>query len=85
MTGVPWRYCGFSSRMMPKTNTTIKKNTQILWISSAYKIMFRVPCGSVGWGSGTVTVVVQVDTVAWVLSLAQELLHATGAAKKKKL
>ena len=69
--------------MMPKTNMTIKKIAQIFWFPSAYKIMFRVPCGSVGWGSGTVTVVVQVDTVARVLSLAQELLHAIGAAKKK--
>lgn len=69
--------------MMPKTNMTIKKITQIFWFPSAYKIMFRVPRGSVGWGSGTVTVVVQVDTVAWVLSLAQEFPHANRHGRKK--
>ena len=36
------------------------------------------PDGSVGQESGVVTAVVQVQSMAW------ELLHARGAAKKKK-
>ena len=37
-----------------------------------------IPCGSAGEGPGIVTAVVQVRSLAW------ELLHATGTAKKKK-
>ena len=35
-------------------------------------------------GICTVTAVAQIAAVAWVLSLAQELLHVLGVAKKKK-
>lgn len=37
---------------------------------------------SVCWGSGGV--IAEVIAVAWVQSLAQELLHAPGAGEKKK-
>lgn len=40
------------------------------------------PSRSVGLGSHTVTAVAWVTHVAWVRTLAQELPHATGAAKK---
>ena len=40
------------------------------------------PCGLAGWGSGIVTAVTQVTSVAWVQSPAWELPHATGMAKK---
>ena len=36
--------------------------------------------GSVGQGSGIVIAVAQVPAVAWVRSLAQELLHAISVA-----
>ena len=42
------------------------------------------PCGAVGLGSSVVTAVAQVTTVAQVWSLARELPHAMGKAKKKK-
>ena len=42
------------------------------------------PGGSVGQGSGTVTAVARVASVAWVQSLARELPHATVTAKKKQ-
>ena len=38
----------------------------------------------VGWGSSIFTAVAQVAAVAQVRSLARELLHAVGVAKKKK-
>ena len=38
----------------------------------------------VGSGSDIVTALALVTSVAWVGSLAQELLHAMGTAKKKK-
>ena len=41
-------------------------------------VSLEFPCGSVGYGSGVVTV------VAWVCSLVWELPHAVGVAKKKK-
>ena len=41
-------------------------------------------CGTVGCGPGIATVVVQITSVAWVRSLAWELPHDMGAAKKKK-
>ena len=37
-----------------------------------------------GWGSSIFTAVAQVAAVAQVRSLARELLHAVGVAKKKK-
>lgn len=40
-------------------------------------------CGSLGEGSIVVTAVARVAALAWVQSLAWELLHATGMAKKK--
>lgn len=39
------------------------------------------PGGSVGYGSGIVTAVALAAAVAHIQSLAQEFLHATGAAK----
>ena len=42
------------------------------------------PFGSVGYGSGIVTVAAWVTTVAWVQPLAWERLHAMDEAKKKK-
>ena len=41
------------------------------------------PCDSAGEGSSVVIAVAWATTVAWVLSLAQELPHAMGASKKK--
>ena len=41
-------------------------------------------CCSVGLVPGVVTAVAQVAAVAWVWSLAPELLHAAGAAKTKQ-
>ena len=40
------------------------------------------PGGSAGQGSDVVTAVTLVTSVAWVQSLAQEILHAMGAGKK---
>ena len=42
------------------------------------------PGGLVGKGSSIVTAAARVAAVALVGSLAQELLHAAGIAKKKK-
>lgn len=42
------------------------------------------PCGTAGEGSSLVTAMAQAAAVAQVASLAQELLHAKGTAKKKK-
>lgn len=42
------------------------------------------PGGSMGYGSGTVAAVAWVIAVARVRSLARELLHGTGMAKKKR-
>lgn len=39
-------------------------------------------CGTVGQGSVVVTAVAPVATVAWVLFLALELSHDTGATKQ---
>ena len=41
--------------------------------------------GTVGYGSIIVTAVARVTAVVWVCSLAQELPHAVGMAKKKKI
>ena len=40
------------------------------------------PGGSAGWGFGIVTAVTQVAAVAWVWSLAWELLNKHGQKKK---
>lgn len=40
--------------------------------------------GSAGYTSSIVTAGVLVATVAWILSLAQNLLHALGTAKNKQ-
>ena len=40
------------------------------------------PCGAVGKGSGIATAAAQVTDMAWVWSLAQELLHAANVTKK---
>ena len=40
--------------------------------------------GTAGYGSIIVTAVARVTAVVWVCSLAQELPHAVGMAKKKK-
>ena len=42
------------------------------------------PLASAGWGSSVATAVALVTAVAQVRFLAQELVHATGKAKKKK-
>ena len=42
------------------------------------------PCGAVGEGSNIVTAAAQVAAMVWVQSLARELPHAAGAARKKK-
>ena len=47
--------------------------------------MVRVPCGTVGWGSGVVTAAAWISAMAQVQSLAWELLHTMGIAKKKKV
>ena len=55
-------------------------------LNSAYQvkmIIWEFPCGEGrGWGSSVVTAVAWVTDVAWVHSLAQELPHAIGEAKK---
>ena len=43
----------------------------------------EMDCGAAGEGSGVVTIVIQVAAVAQVQSQAQELPHASGAAKRK--
>ena len=45
-------------------------------------LKLEFPRGTVGYGSSVVTAVALVIAVVWVRSLAQELLHAMGAAKK---
>ena len=45
-------------------------------------LKLEFPRGTVGYGSSVVTAVALVIVVVWVRSLAQELLHAMGAAKK---
>lgn len=42
------------------------------------------PGGSVGYGSGIVTAVALAAAVVHIQSLAQEILHATGMAKKNE-
>ena len=49
------------------------------------KNIYGVPCGAVGEGSNIVTAAAQVAAVVWVQSLARELPHAAGAARKKKI
>ena len=48
------------------------------------KSFMEFPCGTVGWGSSTVTAVAWVAVVAQIGSPARELAHA-GAAKKIKI
>lgn len=43
----------------------------------------RVPGGSAGWGSGVVTAVAGVASVARVVALAWALAHAAGTAQGK--
>ena len=43
----------------------------------------ELPSGTVGYGSGIVATVPHVAALAWVRSLALELPHAKGAAKRK--
>ena len=45
---------------------------------------FPCACGAAGKGSGVVTAVACIISVAWVQSLAWELPQAAGVAKKKK-
>ena len=42
------------------------------------------PCGAAGKGSGVVTAAAWVAAVAQGRSLAQELLHGAGMARKRK-
>lgn len=49
-----------------------------------YKGREEFPGGKVGWGSVGVTAAAGVATVVQIWSLAQEFLHAAGAAKKTK-
>ena len=44
--------------------------------------VLEFPGGSADEGFGTITIMAQVTAVAQVQSLAQELLHAVGIAKK---
>ena len=46
--------------------------------------ILEFPGGAVGQGSGVVTTVAQVTAMVRVRSLARELLHAAGTARKKK-
>ena len=46
-------------------------------------LLREFPCGTAGKGCGIVTAVALVIAMAWVQSLAWELLHATSAVKKK--
>lgn len=41
------------------------------------------PCGAVGEGSNIVTAAAQVAAMVWVQSLARELPHSKGMAKRK--
>ena len=48
----------------------------------AQKIKNKFPCGTMSYGSGIATAGVQVTTVAYIPSLALELPHVMGKAKK---
>jgi len=68
-----------SSPIYSKANSCSSKNRALRknWFQ-------KFPCSGAGYGPGIAAAVVQVTTVSRVQSLAQELRHAIGAAKKKK-
>ena len=51
------------------------------WFLQIKKKSKKHPCGSACYWSGIAAAVVQVETVAWVWSLAQELPYAVGVDK----
>ena len=62
------------------------KHFQLLKFSVLFlNIWVKEFCGGIaGYGSGIVTAVAQIAAAAWVHTLAQEIPHAAGVAKKKK-
>ena len=82
---------GFSSSLSPLSPTKVSLCTfytnhdrNVLYLKSLPpKHKMEFPGGSMAKGLGIVTVVAWVTAVTRVQSLAQELLHALGTAKKQ--
>ena len=76
--GSLWWYINFTKKKNPKNKQTNK--------TSAIPLLGLYPKELMGFPSGLMVKDSAVITaVAWVQSLAQELLHAEGVAKKKEL
>ena len=73
-----------------KRNTTDRQQEFLLWcnriggISGALGCSFDTLPGTVGYGSGIAAAATKVTTVAWILSLVQDLHMLWGGQKRKR-